>query len=175
MVSSQAKSAYQQTAMQTNYHPVELIHMLYERVLVHLELAEVAIQKNEPIARAEHMNKAIAIVTELYVSVKSDDDSEASQFLLGLYEAILAELPKVGASKDVEILRHSHRYLKRLKEVWEDTAMREHGFTPHERENSAPCVVVVSSEETELAPVRDGGAYSPSPQDASPGHVSFSV
>jgi len=136
MVSSQATNAYQQTVMRTNYHPVELIHMLYERVLVHLELAEKAILEKQPESRGEHLAKAIAIVTELYVSVEQDD-SESSQFLLGLYEAILAELPKVGASKDVEILRRSHRYLKRLNEVWEDTAMRENGFFPQERSEAS--------------------------------------
>jgi len=129
MVPSQAKNAYRKSVMQTNYHPIELIHMMYERVLVHLVYAETAMLESHPIQRAEHITKAVAIITELYVSVKPDE-TEASQFLLGLYEAILAELPKAGLGKDVEIIRRSQRYLKRLKEVWEDTAMREHGLAP---------------------------------------------
>ncbi len=174
MVSSQAKNAYQQTVRQTNIHPVELIHMLYERVLVHLELAEAAIREEQPGSRGEHLSKAIAIVTELYVSVKPDDESDASQFLLGLYEAILAELPKVGASKDVEVLRRSHRYLQGLKEVWEDTAMREQGLVPQGTASSS-LQSGASQEKQEPAMVKEGGVYSPAQQSPVSGQVSFSV
>ena len=173
MVSSQAENAYQQTVMQTKIHPVELIHMLYERVLVHLELAEAAILKDQPLNRGEHLSKAIAIVTELYVSVKPDE-SEASQFLLGLYEAILAELPKVGTSKDVEVLRRSHRYLKQLKEVWEDVAMQEQGFVPQSKAGSTSHAVD-SHEKPESAIIKEGNVGSPARQGAVAGRVSFSV
>lgn len=156
--------------MQANYHPVELIHMMYERVLVHLEHAVVAIEEDQPVGRAEHMNKAIAIVTELYVSVKPDE-SEASQFLLGMYEAILAELPKAGLTKDVENIRRAHRYLQRLKEVWEETAMRENGLVAHGHSGG----VVSTEKEVEHVVVNERNVYSSSKQDSGVGQVSFSV
>lgn len=171
MVPSQAKNAYRQTVMQTNYHPVELIHMLYERVLVHLEHAEKSMVEEHPISRAEHINKAIAIVTELYVSVRPDE-SEASQFLIGLYEAILKELPKAGLQKDVEIVRRSHRYLKRLKEVWEETAMQEHGLGPAARVTSTADSQVKAAG---AALVKERSLASPSSQVAGSGQMSFSV
>lgn len=171
MVSSQAKNAYHQMLMQKNYHPVQLIHMLYERVLVHLDAAEAAIQENKPIIRAENMSKAIAIVTELYVSV-SPDESEASLFLGGLYEAILSELSKAG--NDVEIIRQSYRYLEQLKEVWENTAMQECGLSPHGKESSATDVVD-PNEEQGVEAGRKTGAYPTGTPGAVSGQVSFSV
>ena len=62
--------------------------------------------------------------------MKEDDDSEAAAFLRGLYGAILTELPKVAVNNDAEILRRAKGYIARLKEIWEETAMREQGLAP---------------------------------------------
>lgn len=128
MVVRRVLDAYRKTEKQTEIHPVKLIHMLYERVLTHLEEAEVGVMEKNPKRRGENLSKAIAIVTELNASLKSDDESEAARFLRGLYTAILVELPKVSLSGDIQILRQAYRYMKQLKEVWEQTAMKEHGL-----------------------------------------------
>jgi len=128
MVVRRGLDAYRNTEKQTEIHPVKLIHMLYERVLTHLEEAEIGIKENNPKKRGENLSKSIAIVTELNASLKSEDESDAARFLRGLYTAILVELPKVSLSGDIQILRQSARYMKQLKEVWEQTAMKEHGL-----------------------------------------------
>ena len=128
MVGQKALDAYRTTEKQAEIQPVKLIHMLYERVLVHLELAEEGIREQTPQKRGENLGKAIAIVSELQASIKSEDHSEAARFLRGLYGAILMELPKVSVSQDVEILRQARAYLERLKGIWEETAMRESGL-----------------------------------------------
>lgn len=128
MYTSKARTAYQTSEAQTQIHPVKLIHLLYERVLVHLEMAEKGALANNVKERGENLSKAIAIIAELNASIKEGDDSEAAAFLRGLYSAILIELPKVGISGDVEIIRQSHRYLNRLREIWESTAMAEAGL-----------------------------------------------
>lgn len=125
MVGQKVLDAYRTTEKQTEIQPVKLIHMLYERVLVHLELAEEGIREQTPKKRGENLGKAIAIITELQASIKSEDHSEAAQFLRGLYGAILAELPRVSISQDVKVLRQARSYLERLKQIWEETAMRE--------------------------------------------------
>lgn len=129
MNTAKARSAYQRSEAQAQIHPVKLIHLLYERVLVHLELAEQAVVDKDARARGENLSKAIAIISELNASIKDGDGSEAAGFLRGLYSAILLELPKVGLSHDVEIIRQAHRYLSRLREIWESTAMKEAGLT----------------------------------------------
>lgn len=127
MVGQKALDAYRTTEKQAEIQPVKLIHMLYERVLTHLELAEEGIREQAPKKRGENLGKAIAIITELQASIKSEDHSEAAQFLRGLYGAILVELPRISVSQDVKMLRQARTYLERLKGIWEETAMRESG------------------------------------------------
>ena len=125
MVGQKVLNAYRTMEKQAEIHPVKLIHMLYERVLVHLKLAEEGIREETPKKRGENLGKAIAIITELQASIKSEDHSEAAQFLRGMYGAILMELPRVSVSQDVKILRQAGTYLERLKQIWEETAMRD--------------------------------------------------
>lgn len=134
MNSAKVRNAYRQTEAQSNIHPVKLIHLMYERTLLHLEKAKDGVVTKNPQMRGENLGKAIAIITELFASVKDDDDSEAALFLKGLYNAILEELPKVSVSGDVEIVNQTISYIKRLKEVWEETAMVE---MREEQESSA--------------------------------------
>ncbi len=128
MQTSKVRNAYQKSEAQAQIHPVKLIHLLYERVLVHLELAEQGISANDVKARGENLSKAIAIISELNASIKDADDSEAAGFLRGLYSAILMELPKVAISNDGKVIEQSRRYLSRLLEIWESTAMVEAGL-----------------------------------------------
>lgn len=130
MVGQKALNAYRTMEKQAEIEPVKLIHMLYERVLLHLQLAEEGIREQAPKKCGENMGKAIAIITELQASLKSEDHSEAARFLRGLYGAILLELPKVSMSQDVKILRQATTYLERLKQIWEETAMRESSVEP---------------------------------------------
>lgn len=125
MNSLHARNAYRQTEAQSRIHPVKLVHLMYERALVHLERAKAAIAGKDPKMRGEHLGKAIALIAELNASVKDDDSSEAALFLRGLYGAILLELPKAAINNDAEVLRQTMAYISRLKEIWEETAMRE--------------------------------------------------
>jgi flagellar protein FliS len=134
MQAAKIRSAYQKSEAQAHIHPVKLIHLLYERVLVHLELAEQAVISNDAKVRGENLSKAIAILSELNASVTDAEDSEAASFLRGMYSAILLELPKVAISFDVQIVRRSHRYLTRMLEIWEATAMAEAGLDRHQHD-----------------------------------------
>lgn len=138
MQTAKIRSAYQQSESQAQIHPVKLIHLLYERVLVHLELAEQGLLTNDIRARGENLSKAIAIVSELHTSITDGDDSEVAVFLRSLYAAILLELPKVAISSDVKIIRQSHRYLSRLLEIWETTAMAEAGLNGKQQVSPPP-------------------------------------
>ena len=129
MYSSRMRKAYNQTEAQTNIHPVKLIHLLYERALTHLEFARDAIKDGNPKKRGENIGKTIAIITELNASVDEKDESEAAGILRGLYGAILVELPKVALEGDLNILRRAYNYIAKLKEIWEQTAMQEEGFS----------------------------------------------
>lgn len=113
MNTAQVRNAYTQSESQAKIHPVKLIYMMYERLLVHLDVAKKAIEQNDIKSRGENLGKAIALLTELNASIAEDDDSEAASFLRGLYGAILSELPKVAVENDVQILKQSMLYVKR--------------------------------------------------------------
>lgn len=128
MNTARVRNAYRQSESQGKIHPVKLIHMMYERLLDHLAIAEEGVLEGDLQKRGESLGKAIAILSELNVSIRDDDNSEAAQFLSGLYGAILAELPKVAVDNDVDILRQSRAYIQSLKGLWEQTAMKEEGI-----------------------------------------------
>ena len=128
MKAAKVRNAYQQSEAQAKIHPVKLIQLMYERLLVHLEIAEGGILQKDVKLRGENLSRAIALVTELYASIKEDDESEAAGFLRGLYSSILVELPKAGLTNDVEVVRTAIRYIQRLKEIWEKTAVVEAGL-----------------------------------------------
>lgn len=127
MIATKVRNAYRKTEAHAEIHPVKLVHLIYERILVHLEYARDAIIKKDPRTRGENLAKVIGLITELNAAVKEEDNTEAAQFLRGLYTAILLELPKVSLTNDLEILKKTYRYVRQLKEIWEQTAMKELG------------------------------------------------
>ena len=141
MNSAQVRNAYRQSESQSKINPVKLIHMMYERVLQHLDGAKVAIEAGNIQERGENLGKVIALVTELNASIKDDDASDAANFLRGLYGAILTELPKVSLSEDTQILIQAQTYIERLKDVWEKTAMQEYESDLHGQGQSQAAAV----------------------------------
>lgn len=148
MLARNRVNAYRQSEVSAAVHPVKLIHMMYERVLTHLNYAEEAIAENSPRKRGENLSKAIALISELNAAVNPKDQSEAAAFLRGLYGAIMVELPKVSVGGDVKVLRQAARYISELKKVWEETAMRENGLLNRGTEAMRP-----SPEAAKVAPV----------------------
>ncbi len=142
MAPNEFLKAYRQAGRQAVIPPVKLIHMLFERGIVHLDEAEKGVLANDPRQRGENVSKVIAIVTELNAAIDRKKGGESAEFLASLYEAILFELPRVAVSNDVEVVRQARRYLRRLKEIWEETAMRENiaGDTPVEGDVSSPAI-----------------------------------
>jgi flagellar secretion chaperone FliS len=153
MFRAKARNAYQQTATQTEIHPVKLIHMIYERVLSHLSLVRKGIENNDPKTRGENLGKVIALITELNVSIKSDDKTDAASFLRGLYGSILVELPRVALTNNIEVVIKVETYIKKLMKIWEQTAMMEAGFV-----DGTPAQSDIHKEEPPQAP-----GYNPLP------------
>lgn len=117
--------AYREAGTQAVIHPVKLIHMMFERAVTLLDEAEKGALAGDPRQRGENVSRVIAIVNELNAALDHERGGEQAAFLAGLYESILLELPRVAIDNDVEILRRARRYMKRLKEIWEQTAMEE--------------------------------------------------
>ena len=121
-------AAYQQINNYLSNHyegmtPEQLILLLYNGALTRLRLAREGIQNNDVKKKGENISKAIAIISELNASVDSTLHDESTQFLKGLYTAILIELPKVTLSNSLTTLDRAEAYISKLKEIWETDVM----------------------------------------------------
>jgi len=151
MVSKQASNAYFQAQASAKIHSAKLVHMMYERLLLNLTCVCEGIEEHDVKKRGENLSKAIAIITELNCCVTPGDESEPAQFLRGMYAGMLIELGKVAVTKDVAVVRQAHRYVSRLKEIWEETAMRENGFAVERKAESATIIEHIAHEEAAMA------------------------
>jgi len=103
--------------------PEQLILLLFNGALSRLKLTREGIIEKDIKKRGENLSKAIAIISELNASVDSNMNDESTEFLRGLYTAILIELPKVSLDNNLRILERSEAYIQKLKEIWEKDVM----------------------------------------------------
>lgn len=103
--------------------PEQLILMLYNGALARFRLAKEGIEENNVKKLGENLSKAIAIIAELNTSLDPTTNDESIQFLRGLYKAILIELPKASATKDITIITRAEKYISELKNIWVNHVM----------------------------------------------------
>ncbi|MBU0970068.1 MAG: flagellar export chaperone FliS [Proteobacteria bacterium] len=103
--------------------PEQLILLLYKGALDRLRLTREGIQEKNIKKRGENLSKVIAIISELNASVDPKMQDESTLFLRGLYSAILAELPKVSLTNNLQILDRTEAYIKKLHDIWETDVM----------------------------------------------------
>lgn len=135
--------------------PEQLILMLYKGALDRLELARQGIKENNIAKRGENIGRVIAIVSELNSSLDPLMEDEGTEFLRGLYTAILSELPKVALTNSLEILDRTERYITQLKKIWETDVMgKKH---PKRAENTRKNPAPGNSKQQKPAAARPGG------------------
>ncbi len=105
--------------------PEQLILMLFKGALECIKLTREGIEEGDVKKRGENLSKAISIISELNSSVDTAMNDESTQFLRGLYTAILAELPKVSINNDTQILQYAQSYISKLMEIWENDVMKK--------------------------------------------------
>ncbi len=123
MVGGSGYNTYQNSQVYEGMEPRRLILMLYEGALKHIRLTKEGIQENDVKKRGEHLGRVVSIVSGLNACLDSKIEDESIEFLRGLYNAILVELPKVSITNDVKTLDTAFSYLTRLKEIWEKDVM----------------------------------------------------
>ncbi|MFH1155859.1 MAG: flagellar export chaperone FliS [Pseudomonadota bacterium] len=104
--------------------PEQLIQLLYKGALEHINHAIEGMKENNLKKRGEHVSKVIAIISELNSSVDPTVKDDSIEFLRGLYNAILLELPKVSLNNDMGILMLTRSYITQLKTIWENDVMK---------------------------------------------------
>lgn len=137
-------AAYQQVNTYLNNHyegmdPEQLILLLFNGALTRLQLTREGIKEKNVQKKGENLSKAIAIISELNASVDSTMTDDSTQFLRGIYTAILMELPNVTLNNDLKTLDRSQAYISRLKDIWETEVMAKKQASPPEiAKNTVP-------------------------------------
>ena len=103
--------------------PKQLILLLYKGALSRINLAREGIQEDDIKKRGENVSRVIAIISELHASLDPDMKDESTEFLRGLYETMLMELPKVSLNNDIQILNRTEKYIAKLAEIWTHEVM----------------------------------------------------
>lgn len=101
--------------------PVQLLTMLYDRLLLDLGRAEAAQLAGNWTVASENLLHAQAILTELTGSLKTDTWGGADN-LLGIYNYVSSALVTANVHRDVELTREGLRLLEPLRQSWHEAA-----------------------------------------------------
>lgn len=104
-----------------NATPVQLLTMLYDRLLLDLHRAEAAQQAEDWTGATENLLHAQAIVTELSVTLKTDV-WEGADGLMALYTYISTTLINANVRREVEHTRECIALLEPLRAAWHEAA-----------------------------------------------------
>jgi len=118
MTASKAFQAYSQnhTAVQT---PEKLIEMLYEGLLKFTSLAKRAIEEKDYEAKVNWINRSTDIFIELNSSL-SDDGTDMSAYLSGLYMHQIQSLSKANIQNSTAELDTIIHVIRVLLETWRE-------------------------------------------------------
>lgn len=101
--------------------PVQLLTMLYDRLLLDLGRAEAAQLAGNWTVASENLLHAQAIISELTGSLKTDLWGGADN-LLGIYNYVSSALVTANVHRDVELTREGIRLLEPLRQSWHEAA-----------------------------------------------------
>lgn len=102
----------------SSQHPIRLVVALYEGALEAARAAARCLETGDIWGRSKAVNKALAILTELLVSLDYEKGGEISLSLKRLYGYMQTRLLAAHASQMVEPLREVEKLLGTLIEGW---------------------------------------------------------
>lgn len=108
---------YRKTAI-TGASPIQVIVLLYDGALRHMEAGRHAIAHQDHSRQNEHLQQAQRILMELMSCLDLEKGGEIAWNLLKLYEYSLAELVRANLEDDPAGVSHAIRILSDLRESW---------------------------------------------------------
>ncbi len=98
--------------------PHKLVEMLYDGAIKNMNLAKVFIEQKNYEKKAEHINKALAILNALRAGVDLKKGGDVAQNLYDLYDYCYRTLFKVSAQNDVKLLDEVLAHIAGLSDAW---------------------------------------------------------
>lgn len=112
--------------------PIKQVVLLYEGALSALRQAERALRAGDIQARVYHLNKAMAIISELQASLKLDQGQEIARNLARLYAYMQERLLAANIEQSLEKIAEVIKLLDLLRGAWAELA-RQESETPQSR------------------------------------------
>ena len=109
--------AYRRTAVVTA-DPMEILIALYDGFLRHAEAARLAYERGDRARAGEHTGQALAIVSELDVSLDASQSEELAGQLAAIYDFVRRELMRASRCGQLEGLVEVIELMKELREAW---------------------------------------------------------
>jgi len=100
--------------------PHKLVEMLYDGAIKNMNLAKVFIGQKNYEKKAEHINKALAILNALRAGVDLKKGGDVAQNLYDLYDYCYRTLFKVSAQNDVALLDEVLGHITVVSEAWRE-------------------------------------------------------
>jgi len=102
--------------------PVELVVLLYERLLADLEGVAIAIRAQDIEAKAVRLQRANDVIFELLGALDRERGGEVSQRLAALYTYMITRLGEASRTLDVAILEELSGHVRSLLSAWRTVA-----------------------------------------------------
>ena len=119
-------NAYRQTEVQSRT-PLELVVMLHDGALQHLQAATTAIDQNDIRARKEAVSRLIAIVSELQNTLDVERGGEIATSLDELYGYMMRRIMDAVTGNNAAPLAEVARIVATLREGWQGIAVTPAG------------------------------------------------
>lgn len=116
-----AADAYRRTQVQSGT-PLELVVMLYDGALRFLAQAQEAVARRDIRSRRAALDKTLAIVGHLQITLDPDRGGVVAAELERLYRYISERLLDCAAHNDLAALQEAARLLTSLREAWHTIA-----------------------------------------------------
>jgi flagellar secretion chaperone FliS len=116
-----AASAYRQSRVMSST-PVQLVVMLYERLLADLKGAAIAIRAGDLEAKAEKVQQATDVIFELLGSLDQTRGGEVGQRLAALYSYMISRVGQASRALDAAGMDEVAGHVESLLTAWSAVA-----------------------------------------------------
>ncbi len=115
-------TAYNRVQMQSTEQKEDILLLLLDAVVRHVEEAREGIERGDPKTRGEHVSKAIAILTELDCGLDRTRELPLVDQLSDLYGYMIRQLTTASVKNDTAVLDTVPPLLKDLQEAFQGAA-----------------------------------------------------
>jgi flagellar secretion chaperone FliS len=105
-------------------NPIMQIVMLYDGAIKFIQLAAIDIENNDLMAKAEHSNRALEIISYLHSILDFERGGEVAPVLDRFYRTITVLILRSSANLDAAKMRRAAELIAPVRDAWETNAKK---------------------------------------------------